>query len=437
MYKEKLPPLSERMQKAADLVTAGYRVADVGCDHGYIAIWLAGSKKCPICIAMDVGEKPLAAARKNVALYGVADAVLLRRSDGLAALKAGEADCVLIAGMGGTLMARILTEGRAVLETVEELVLEPQSDAAKVRRTVQEVGFRILEEDLVTECGKYYPLIRAVRREQPGVLSETELRYGPCLLRTQNARLKEFLKKEKDRLSAIAENLSRTEGDSARLRAKAVEEELERIREAETFFQTDRKEAMKNRNVSELILASGSPRRKELLERIGITPVVRPSGADETTEESRPDALVLELSRRKCLDVAEGVSDGMVLGADTVVALDGTILGKPADEKEAVQMLRMLSGRKHQVYTGVTLAEKKDGRLTGVKSFAEETAVFVVPLSEEEIAAYVATKEPLDKAGAYGIQGAFAKFIDRLEGDYFNVVGLPLAAVYRELKNFG
>ena len=183
-----------------------------------------------------------------------------------------------------------------------------------------------------------------------------------------------------------------------------------------------------------LILASGSPRRRQLLEQIGLTFAVRSSDVDESVSPGLTPAQVVEsLSARKGEAVAAEAAPGdLVLSADTVVALDGAILGKPRDRAEAEAMLTALSGRTHQVYTGVTLLQ--DGRrLTG----HEVTAVTFRPLSPEEIAAYVSTGEPMDKAGAYGIQGLGALLVERLEGDYFNVMGLPLCRLGEMLAQFG
>ncbi|HJC40630.1 MAG TPA: septum formation inhibitor Maf [Candidatus Intestinimonas pullistercoris] len=183
-----------------------------------------------------------------------------------------------------------------------------------------------------------------------------------------------------------------------------------------------------------LILASGSPRRRQLLEQIGLTFVVRSSDVDESVSPGLTPAQVVEsLSARKGEAVAAEAAPGdLVLSADTVVALDGAILGKPRDRAEAEAMLTALSGRTHQVYTGVTLLQ--DGRrLTG----HEVTAVTFRPLSPGEIAAYVSTGEPMDKAGAYGIQGLGALLVERLEGDYFNVMGLPLCRLGEMLAQFG
>lgn len=190
---------------------------------------------------------------------------------------------------------------------------------------------------------------------------------------------------------------------------------------------------MEYRNAG-LILASGSPRRRELLEMTGHLLEVIPSGADESTDETAPDKLVEELSRRKALDVAGKVKDGCVLGADTVVSADGVILGKPEDEQDAERMLKMISGRTHQVFTGVTLVSVRNGSVEWTETFSEKTDVTVISMSGEEIEEYVMSREPLDKAGAYGIQGFFGKYISRIEGDYFNVVGLPISAVYQALR---
>lgn len=178
-----------------------------------------------------------------------------------------------------------------------------------------------------------------------------------------------------------------------------------------------------------LILASRSPRRQEILERAGIPFVTRPAEVDETVRDGEEAcAYVKRLAREKAEAVAAAPED-IVLGADTVVVLESEILGKPADSADAARMLRMLSGREHIVMTGICLVIGKDA-----VEDVEKTRVRFVPLSDEEITEYVASGEPLDKAGAYAIQGLASKFIDRVEGCYFNVVGLPIARVYRHLN---
>lgn len=182
-----------------------------------------------------------------------------------------------------------------------------------------------------------------------------------------------------------------------------------------------------------MILASQSPRRSELLERIGIAPIVRPADIDETRRPDEPPCdLVVRLARGKahaCRDGMAGPVDDVVLAADTVVWMGGVVLGKPRDADDAMAMLRSLSGRSHHVSTGVALIAP-DGRET---SFTETTTVTFHELTQGEIAAYVSSGEPRDKAGSYGIQGLGSLLVARIEGDYDNVVGLPLARVVRAL----
>ncbi len=179
-----------------------------------------------------------------------------------------------------------------------------------------------------------------------------------------------------------------------------------------------------------LILASGSPRRKELLSTMGLTYTVDVSDVDEHTTGT-PDQMVIELSGRKARAVAQRHDRALVLAADTLVYGDGCVLGKPESPEHAAQMLKALSGKWHEVYTGLTLIDTLTGRCI---QRADCTRVHFVELTHEEISAYVDTKEPLDKAGAYGIQGIAGMFIDRIEGSYSNVVGLPMALVRSMLK---
>ena len=202
--------------------------------------------------------------------------------------------------------------------------------------------------------------------------------------------------------------------------------------------------------MSQMILASASPRRKELLEQIGAEFVICPAKGEEVITETDPSAVVMELSRQKAEEVAYGVliyneqhadlatpQDILVIGADTVVAYENQILGKPKDEEDARRMLTMLSGKTHSVYTGVTFVFiDKEGR-TGEHCFFEKTDVCMYPLKEEEIDRYIQSGDPMDKAGSYGIQGRFAIHIKEIRGDYNNVVGLPVARLYQELQKLG
>ena len=202
--------------------------------------------------------------------------------------------------------------------------------------------------------------------------------------------------------------------------------------------------------MSRIILASASPRRKELLEQVGVEFEICPAKGEEVITHTSPEDVVLELSRQKAQDVAAGIlsyntshpelttpQDILVIGADTVVAYEGNILGKPRDEADASRTIAMLAGHTHSVYTGVALVFMDASGRAGVHSFYEKTDVTVYPMNEQEIARYVASKEPMDKAGSYGIQGLFAVHIKEICGDYNNVVGLPVARLYQELKGLG
>jgi len=183
-----------------------------------------------------------------------------------------------------------------------------------------------------------------------------------------------------------------------------------------------------------VILASQSPRRRELLALIGIAHEVRPADIDESyLEGESPEEHCERLARGKATTLAERVSgDAVVIGSDTIVVVDGVILGKPADAAEATRMLRLLSGRSHIVLTAVAVVRR--GR---VESGVERVSVTFRALDDAEIAAYIATREPMDKAGAYGIQGFGATIVSRIEGDYFAVMGLALNLLVRLLARVG
>ncbi|SHI98014.1 Maf family protein [Desulfofundulus thermosubterraneus] len=184
-----------------------------------------------------------------------------------------------------------------------------------------------------------------------------------------------------------------------------------------------------------IYLASSSPRRSMLLEQLGLPfTVVAPEVAEEVQEGLPPHQLVETLALRKAGAVEPSISKGLVVAADTVVVWQGKVLGKPADAREAAEMLSLLAGNEHEVFTGLAVMEKPSGRRVVTH---ERTRVRFRPLTTEEIARYVATGEPLDKAGAYAAQGLGAIFIAGIRGCYFNVVGLPLARLAQVLKEFG
>ena len=185
-----------------------------------------------------------------------------------------------------------------------------------------------------------------------------------------------------------------------------------------------------------IILASGSPRRKELLEMLHVKnlEIIPAAGEEAPHPELTPDELVKELSRCKAAEVAARCAgaDDVVIGADTIVVLDGAVLGKPKDTDDAKRMLRALSGRSHTVFTGITVIRGGE-----TLCCAERTEVCFRALRDEEIDRYVATGEPMDKAGAYGAQGYASLFVERLDGDFFNVMGLPLCLLGIMLKELG
>lgn len=216
----------------------------------------------------------------------------------------------------------------------------------------------------------------------------------------------------------------------------------------------------KEQNVR-LVLASASPRRRELLSQIGLEFTVMPSTKEENAKTTEAGALVQELSRQKAVDIWEQLSGGqgqnpdadqeqiseetqepnlngkqqpelLVIGADTVVCCEGKILGKPHSREATAEMLTALQGRSHEVYTGVTLYSQSE-----TVTFFECTQVEFYPMTEVEISEYIDSKEPMDKAGAYGIQGLGARFVKGIRGDYNNVVGLPVGRLYQELKSRG
>ena len=216
--------LSKRLKTVADMVTRGSTVADIGCDHGYVSIYLVKEKLAMDVIAMDVNKGPLECARQNVEREGLAQYIELRLSDGLKALSVGEVNSIICAGMGGRLVVKILTEGKEILSKVKELILQPQSEIQLVRKFLYENGFEIVQENMVLDDGKYYQMMRAVKLEkmQSGSellnsemtsITEVEAKYGPCLLKIQHPVLKEFLLLEKNKYEGILLELQKTNPD--------------------------------------------------------------------------------------------------------------------------------------------------------------------------------------------------------------------------------
>ena len=193
-----------------------------------------------------------------------------------------------------------------------------------------------------------------------------------------------------------------------------------------------------------IVLASASPRRRELLSQVGITFEVKPASGEERITSTEPSKVVEELSFQKAMFIAhalekeqaDDLADILIIGADTIVSYEGKILGKPSDPEAAVKMLSMLQGNTHQVYTGVTVLVREEENWK-VHTFHECTDVIFYPVTKEEIAEYVNSKDPMDKAGSYGIQGAWGAYVKGIRGDYNNVVGLPVARLSYETKKLG
>ncbi len=188
--------------------------------------------------------------------------------------------------------------------------------------------------------------------------------------------------------------------------------------------------------MKKIILASASPRRRELMTQAGYEFEVMVSNKEECYSASTPDGIVKELALLKAEDIASQIEaeDVVIIGADTVVSFEGKILGKPSSKEEAFEMIKSYQGNRHQVYTGVAILKYDAAGNRTVINEAICTHVYVNPMSDEEIRSYIARDSVLDKAGAYGIQSGFAAHVEKIEGDYFNVVGLPISFIYEALK---
>lgn len=236
--------LSKRMKAVAGMVTSGGVLADVGTDHGYIPIALVQRQKITGAIAMDINKGPLARAQENIASARLGDYIQTRLSDGVAALGEGEADSILIAGMGGELVIHILSEGERVCKMASELILQPQSDIRKVREYLRLHQYKIVDEDMICEDGKYYPMMRVVNveadeawmkmNEQTKVACDI---YGPLLLRNGNPVLRRFLVRQHRQLTQILQKLqAQTMSEKIERRIAEVSEELQYNESAYTIL---------------------------------------------------------------------------------------------------------------------------------------------------------------------------------------------------------
>ena len=223
--------LSERLTAIAEMVTEGNRLVDVGCDHGYLPVYLMLQHKIPGAIATDVGKGPLARAQEHIAQYHMEAYIETRLCNGLSEIRPGEGDTLVIAGMGGPLMERILSEGRHALPGFQELILQPQSDIPHFRRFVMQNGYQIVQEEMILEDGKFYPIMKVVQHEgeQPAVWSREEEMFGRLLLERKHPALKLYLERELRIRSEILAQLESASGDVAKKRRMEVEEEKQLI----------------------------------------------------------------------------------------------------------------------------------------------------------------------------------------------------------------
>lgn len=213
--------LSKRLCAVAALVTPGNRLADVGTDHAYLPIYLVKNEQIPGAIAMDVNRGPLQRAVEHIQEEGLSDYIETRLSDGLQKLNLGEADTVVIAGMGGALTIRLLEQAAEVLRTVKELILQPQSEISRVRLWLEEHGFQIADEDIVLEDGKYYPMMRVVHGEMH-LAGEEEALYGPVLLKQKSPCLLQYLRWEEAIKENVLKQLKQARGENAKQRREEV-----------------------------------------------------------------------------------------------------------------------------------------------------------------------------------------------------------------------
>lgn len=227
--------LSKRLQAVARLVTPGSRLADVGTDHGYVPIWLFEQGQILSAIAMDLRKGPLERAREHIQMHGLDAHIETRLSDGLDKLLPGEADSIVIAGMGGMLVVKILSQGQKLLSSVKELILQPQSDLDAVREYLHRTGFVIVKEDMIFEDGKYYPMMKAVHGENTDDRKIWFL-YGRLLLENRHPVLKSYLEKEYDGCCKLLEKLSRTSTEMAKRRCEELSEKKLLIEEALVYF---------------------------------------------------------------------------------------------------------------------------------------------------------------------------------------------------------
>lgn len=240
--KRKEVEISARMRTLTELVTPGLNMCDIGCDHGFVAIYLVQKGICPKVFAMDVRSGPLSRAQEHIRQYGLEDQIETRLSDGLAKLKAGEAEGMLCAGMGGPLMIKIIEEGQALISDMKELILQPQSEISEFRKYLRTHGYHIIKEDMVFEDGKYYPMMKVVPSEALQLSVEDTSkwqifdRFSQYLLEHKHPVLKKYLLHSKNATEELIMKLKEQKSERVLIRLPELEAELELICEALLYF---------------------------------------------------------------------------------------------------------------------------------------------------------------------------------------------------------
>lgn len=231
--------LSKRLQMVASFVTPGNRLADIGTDHGYIPIFLVQKGVCPSAIASDINKGPLLRAREHIRQSGLGNQIQTRLGNGLEPVLPGEADTILIAGMGGPLMTEILEQGKTVWSSAAELVLSPHSDIPRVRMYIMRNGYKIIREDMIKEDEKYYVVLKAIPASGRENWAPEEISYGRLLLRQQNPVLQEYLTRSEKKLKNILAGLDGKEGSAACIRREQLRQEEMQIKKALEHYSTE------------------------------------------------------------------------------------------------------------------------------------------------------------------------------------------------------
>lgn len=229
--------LSKRLSAIADMVSEGNRLVDVGTDHGYLPIYLVESGQVPSAVALDINRGPIERAKEHIKEHNLIEYIDTRLSDGVTALAANEGDTLVIAGMGGGLVIKIITEGESVLADFKEFVLQPQSELEQVRRFLDEKGYLIVEENMVLDEGKYYPMMKAIKGKDVSYNRTIFYKYGKGLLENKNEVLKLFLEKELLTFQNIWEKLSANPQENVVSRMNEINEEIEYIKEALLYYE--------------------------------------------------------------------------------------------------------------------------------------------------------------------------------------------------------